>query len=118
MKPLETVTVAYNVNNYIVLSYRFIIVVTSSVLKRNIKAKITVSIIKTHKTDEKSKNKFNWPTMDLLMNVILTIDNVHKATQRAVDCAPYGHYIFYVGLCTFIHAIVYSNFDNQCNLYI
>ncbi len=66
-----------------VRSYRFVIVVivTSIVLRRTIKAKIN-HVIKTFKTktDVKFKNKFNRPTMDQLMNVILTIDKVHTAT--------------------------------------
>ncbi len=38
------------------------------------------------KTHKKSKNKFNRLTMDQLMNVLLTIDKVHTAPQKALDC--------------------------------
>ncbi len=35
-----------------------------------------------------SKTKFNRPSMDQPMNVILTIDKVYTAIQRALYCRP------------------------------
>ncbi len=45
-------------------------------------------VIKTYKKHEKSKNKFNRLMTNQLMNVILTIDKVHTAPQRALNCGP------------------------------
>ncbi len=60
-------------NNYIVRSYRFVIVVTRSVTRRTIKD--YSHVLKTHKKHEKYKNKFNSLTMDQLVKVTLAIDN-------------------------------------------
>ncbi len=77
-------------NNYIVKSYRIVIVVTNSVTKRTFKENAIVmngcnKNINKHKN---SKNKINKLTMDQLVIVIIANDKVHKAPQRALDYSP------------------------------
>ncbi len=53
------------VNNYILKSYRFVIVVTTKQCnKKNHESKDYIHVIKTYKRHEKSKNKFNRLMMD------------------------------------------------------
>ncbi len=99
-------------NNFIVRSYRFVILATRSVTRRTIKAMI-IFVYKNIENLKSAKIKLNRLTMGQLVHLILTIDKVHRAPKMDLDCQPslvrIGNTDIFTGKLQPIHLVATSN---------